>query len=516
MSETTALVRPLRSSINGASAATREAVAEINETRERRNWLIHQLYVRQEYIDCLSVIEAQLRDTEGTCEYALYVKGLLKRTEGALTESLELLQAAVLVSPESVESRKQLGRAFYLLGRHTEALAVFCEAEVLGIVRGLQEDWELHYNIGMCHSFLRNVDEAVNSFLRSLGIQRHDITFLQLGKQLIEVKNYIGAISVFTEALESSPHSPELLATLGQLHLLDGNTTKAFEFYCQCLTEDATNVKAIMGASSIIQNNGEFDVALTKYRVAVAKIPDSAQLQNNIGVCYFGKKNLYAAVSCLRKSVSLAPFEWIANYNLGITYLSMGRHASAFQHLSASITLKPQFAPSYMYLGVCLSSLNDIENAFEAYEKSLSINDDVLARINYTVTLLNSNRQQQAALQLNHVLPLWDAMSDMQRQELSPNIMALMTFLLARLSNAPTASPKAVSVSSAPLRGEDAAATIPHALPPRGISSSMLDAMPSISVSAAGDDSPSVAGSVQRSEDIDGSDSAMNLSKSEE
>ena len=38
------------------------------------------------------------------------------------------------------------------------------------------------------------------------------------------------------------------------------------------------------------------DVALSKYRVAAIKTPNSAQLWNNIGMCFFGKQK-YVAVS---------------------------------------------------------------------------------------------------------------------------------------------------------------------------------------------------------------------------
>lgn len=38
------------------------------------------------------------------------------------------------------------------------------------------------------------------------------------------------------------------------------------------------------------------DVALVKYRVAAVQTPNSAQLWNNIGMCFFGKQR-YVAVS---------------------------------------------------------------------------------------------------------------------------------------------------------------------------------------------------------------------------
>jgi hypothetical protein len=59
------------------------------------------------------------------------------------------------------------------------------------------------------------------------------------------------------------------------------------------------------------------DVALVKYRVAAVQTPNSAQLWNNIGVCFFGKGKNVAAVACLKRAVYFTPFEWIISYNLG-------------------------------------------------------------------------------------------------------------------------------------------------------------------------------------------------------
>ena len=50
-----------------------------------------------------------------------------------------------------------------------------------------------------------------------------------------------------------------------------------------------------MAAGSMIQDRGDYDVALAKYRIAAAATPESPQLWNNIGMCFFGKKK-YVAV----------------------------------------------------------------------------------------------------------------------------------------------------------------------------------------------------------------------------
>ena len=100
---------------------------------ERRNWLIHQMYVRRSFDDCLTLIEQQLHATRGLSEYALYVKGecpsrtllcqgrtsgictgLILRQQGNIQESLQLFQAANFLNPRSAANLKQVARSLWV------------------------------------------------------------------------------------------------------------------------------------------------------------------------------------------------------------------------------------------------------------------------------------------------------------------------------------------------------------------------------------------------------------------
>ncbi len=50
------------------------------------------------------------------------------------------------------------------------------------------------------------------------------------------------------EALEFSPESPELLTTVGLLHLQQGDNQRAFESLGNALTHDPRDPKAILAA----------------------------------------------------------------------------------------------------------------------------------------------------------------------------------------------------------------------------------------------------------------------------
>jgi hypothetical protein len=51
--------------------------------REKSNWLLHILFIRQEYNDCLKFIDDILSEKDGDkTEYALYLKALILRIKG--------------------------------------------------------------------------------------------------------------------------------------------------------------------------------------------------------------------------------------------------------------------------------------------------------------------------------------------------------------------------------------------------------------------------------------------------
>ena len=127
--------------------------------------------------------------------------------------------------------------------------------------------------------------------------------------------------------------------------------TLAFEQLGTAMAFEARNGKAILAAGSMIQSHNDYDVALAKYRMAAAELPESPQLWSNIGMCFFGKKKYVAAISCLKRANYLAPFDWKILYNLGLVHLAMQQFASAFHFISASVNLRPNRGQSFMLLG---------------------------------------------------------------------------------------------------------------------------------------------------------------------
>jgi Bardet-Biedl syndrome 4 protein len=244
-------------------------------------------------------------------------------------------------------------------------------------------------------------------------VSRHEATYEQLGRVYQAQENWEAAIATYLEALESSPDSPDILATLGLLYLRLGETYRAFEYLDAALTRDPASPRVILAAGSVIQDHDDVDVALVKYRVAAVKEPNSAQLWNNVGMCFFGKNRFVAAIACLKKALYLDPFGWIISYNLGLAHLKTQQHASAFHFLSGCVKRKPDFAAAYAFLAVALAKLDDLENAKQAYARAIRLDpEDHLTRLNAAITLCNAGDSESAREMFEAHDQLWGALDE--------------------------------------------------------------------------------------------------------
>ncbi|XP_077375066.1 BBSome complex member BBS4 [Festucalex cinctus] len=352
---------------------------------ERRNWLIHQHYIHKDYETCKVIIKEQLQETNGMCEYAIYVQALILRLEGKIQQSLELFQSCAILNPTSADNLKQVARSLFLLGKHKAAIEFYREAARLN-----EKDWEISHNLGVCYFFIKDLTHAEEQLNMALQLNKHDSTFMMLGKVHLLAGETDKAIDVYKRAVEFSPENTELLTTLGLLFLSLGKYQKAFEHLGNALTFDPNNYKAILAAGSMMQTHGDFDVAMNKYRVAACAVPESPPLWNNIGMCFFGKKKYVAAISCLKRAHYLSPFDWKVLYNLGLVHLTMQQYASAFHFLSAAINLGPRLGELYMLLAVALTNLDDGENATRAYEQAVNLDQsNPLVNLNFAIFLYN-------------------------------------------------------------------------------------------------------------------------------
>jgi Bardet-Biedl syndrome 4 protein len=196
--------------INGKAIMVNRGTKALNN-REKSNWLVHMLFIKQEYNQCLKFVDELLEDKSGDkSEYAIYLKALILRIKGSIHDSLELFKKCHLLNPNNIEYLKQFGRSLYLLGRHKQAIELFNECLELDA-----KDWETYFYKGLSYRYMRQFDDAIKVFTQSNQLYPNENTFLELGKVYQLVQNYQKALEVYEEGLNTYPENPELLTTIG-------------------------------------------------------------------------------------------------------------------------------------------------------------------------------------------------------------------------------------------------------------------------------------------------------------
>ena len=145
------------------------------------------------------------------------------------------------LSPQCADNLKQVARSLFLLGKHKVAIEIHNEAAKLN-----QKDWEICHNLGVCYIYLKQFDKAQDQLHNALHLNRHDLTYIMLGKIFLLKGDLDKAIEIYKKAVEFSPENTELLTALGLLYLQLGIYQKAFEHLGNTLTYDPTNYKVLL------------------------------------------------------------------------------------------------------------------------------------------------------------------------------------------------------------------------------------------------------------------------------
>ncbi|GLV40575.1 Bardet-Biedl syndrome 4 [Carabus blaptoides fortunei] len=361
---------------------------------EKLNWLIHLTHARGDIVNCKNLINEEIKRSSGRNEYAYYQKGIILKEENKIQEALEAFQICHKLNPKNVENIKQVASCLFLLRRHKLALEAYLEAEKASD----KPDWEICHKLGECLLKLGELSNAKDYARRSVQLGKQELSYALLIKVLVADNDLRSAVAVSNAALENCPDSTDMLNESGILYLRTGQIQHAFERLSSVLALEPNCVKALLGVGSIIQSHEEFDVALSKYKMAVSQQTNSVPLWNNIGMCYYGKQKYIAAISCLKRALWHSPLNWRVLYNLGLVHLTTKQPASAFNFLCAAVNLRPDNGYAFMLLGCALLDLDDVENASRAMKQAVVLtSQDPTVLVNATLCLHLVGDTQKAA-----------------------------------------------------------------------------------------------------------------------
>ncbi|CAH2015390.1 unnamed protein product [Acanthoscelides obtectus] len=363
------------------------------QSLERYNWLMHMFHVNGEIDRCKELIKKEIARSNGKNEVAFYKQGEILKEEGKLQEALESFQTCLKLNPESVDNMKEVAKCLLEMKRYKLAADVYLQAER----NSKSSDWQIYFYSAQCHLKLGDIPKAKAYAQKAVQMEKDEMCYALLLKVLTQEGDLKAAIAVSDSAVMSCPDSINLLTESGLLNLKAGQTQQAFERLSATLALEPTCVKALLALGYVTQKHEEYDVALSKYKMAVNYEPDSVALWNNIGMCFYGKQKYVAAISCLKKALWAQPLNWRILYNLSMAHLATKQPASAFNYACAAVNLRPNVADCFALLAYTLMELHDPYNASLAMQQAVQRSpSDPILLINAAICYFDAGERDKA------------------------------------------------------------------------------------------------------------------------
>lgn len=304
------------------------------------------------------------------------------------------------MNSSNVSNVKQIAKSLLIIGSHKRAVEAYSEAEKISI----SPDWDIHYGLGECYVKLDQLQDAKKQFKRSIELTKNELPYLALARVHLMEDQIVEAKNAYIAALKNNPESIAISTELGLLYLRIGDIQRAFQQFGTTLAHAPNCATALLPVAYIIQKHREYDVALSKYKIAAQSTPESSALWNNVGMCFYGKQKFVAAISCLKRAHYFNPLAFLPLYNLGIVFLATGQPASAAIYLCAAVNAEPKNPMPYLLLGLALKRLDDLEGSEKALSLAHSLSpQDPLVLINYAVILDAVGKETEALEMLSAV-----------------------------------------------------------------------------------------------------------------
>ena len=110
-----------------------------------------------------------------------------------------------------------------------------------------------------------------------------------------------------------------------------------------------------------LERQGDFDAALTSYRLALREKPDDVRILENMAIAYTRMKRADEAIRCYRRALELAPALPAAHYGLGFILLKRGDREGAQQHLESFLASPPNGTDMTAWIAAAREALEHLK-----------------------------------------------------------------------------------------------------------------------------------------------------------
>ena len=115
-----------------------------------------------------------------------------------------------------------------------------------------------------------------------------------------------------------------------------------------------------------LERQGDYDAALTSYRLALRDHPNDPKILQNMAIAYSRTARMEDAIRCYRRALELAPQLSGAHYGLAYLLLKRDDRAGATHHLEAFLAKPPTGGEAERWVQHAQQTLGELRNGTSA------------------------------------------------------------------------------------------------------------------------------------------------------
>lgn len=199
---------------------------------------------------------------------------------------------------------------------------------------------------------------------------------------------YADAETLWRTTIVRNPDSWLAQLNLGKMLLDDGDLEVAITRFQKAAEIDPGSAKAHDNLGIALARNGQVDQAIAEYQKAIALEPNMAKPHEALGLAFLRKKEADEAIDQFQKALAIQPHLAGGENSLGIAYAEKGESMTALDHFQKAVEDNPNDPEARSNLAMALAQHGKPREAVVQYQKLLEVNPANMEACNNLAWLL--------------------------------------------------------------------------------------------------------------------------------
>ena len=265
------------------------------------------------------------------CAEALRLRGVIALEGARYRESIELIAAALALSPNDPATLTSLADSYLGQGEVEQSIPYYRRVAEL-----CPQSAEAHSKLGNAEELITNLPAAAEAYRRALELQ---------------------------------PGSPETNCKLANILRRRGELPEALRLCERALALEPARAETYTELGLVYTDMKNLEAAGEAFERAQALNPDSALTALTRSYFYFRCRNISAAAESLRQAIKFDANLHLAHVSLGSILTMMGDWAGGLQCYERALALCPYSADAIFYLGLLHLSQGNFALGWSEYEE---------------------------------------------------------------------------------------------------------------------------------------------------